>query len=263
MTGAVVLLGLIRHLTVRKVRREDGNPLAGLLYAIAQTVMLVMVFYLLFAVLGLRGNALRGDFLLYLLSGIFLFLTFNKTMTSVVAAEGSTSNIMLHAPMNTVISIASSALSALYLQVLSLLVVLGAYHLIWGPVHIDRPIAAFAMLLLAWFSAVGVGLLFLAAKPWAPKLVQLLVQLFTRANMIASGKMFLANSLPGSIRKYFEWNPLYHAIDQARGFTFVNYNPHYTSIGYPLKLAIVLIFIGLLAEHYTRQRASLSWSAGR
>ena len=26
----------------------------------------------------------------------------------------------------------------------------------------------------------------------------------------------------------FDWNPLFHTIDQARGFTFINYNPHYS-----------------------------------
>jgi ABC-type polysaccharide/polyol phosphate export permease len=38
-----------------------------------------------------------------------------------------------------------------------------------------------------------------------------------RANMIASGKMFVANALPGFMLAMFGWNPLFHCIDQARG----------------------------------------------
>ena len=75
--------------------------------------------------------------------------------------------------------------------------------------------------------------------------------------------MFLANTLPYTMLKLFDWNPLFHTIDQARGFGFINYNPHYSSISYPLYVTIALIMIGLMAEFYTRKHVSLSWSAKR
>ena len=84
---------------------------------------------------------------------------------------------------------------------------------------------------------------------------------YQRANMIASGKMFVVNTLPSFMLSMFDWNPLFHTIDQARGFTFINYNPRYTSTEYPLYVGLVLLMIGLLGEYYTRHRASLSWSA--
>lgn len=257
------IAGIVYVDTVRKIRRSHGNPLAGLLYGIAQAVMLVAVFWLMFAVLGLRGNAVRGDFLLYIMSGIFLFLTFNKAMTSVVGAENATSAIMLHAPMHPIIAIVSSALSALFMQVLSLAAVLWVYHLGWGPITVHQPLAAFSMLLLAWFSGASVGVIFLALKPWAPALVNLVVQLYSRANMVASGKMFLANTVPATMRVWFDWNPLFHTIDQARGFTFINYNPHFSSVAYPLTVSLALLSAGLLLEFATRRQASLSWAAGR
>ena len=248
--------------TVRDIRKTHGNPILGLLHGITQTLLLVGVFYLMFAVLGLRGTAVRGDFLLFIMSGIFLFLTFNKSMGAVVAAQGATSAMMLHAPMNTLVSVGASALSVLYMQLLSVVVVVGIYHLAWGPITVEHPLVALSMLLLSWFAGCSVGLVFMAAKPWAPRAVTLLVQVYSRANMIASGKMFLANTLPAHVRVYFDWNPLFHTIDQARGFTFANYNPHYSSAIYPLGLSLALLFIGLLADHGTRRFASKSWGAG-
>ena len=79
--------------------------------------------------------------------------------------------------------------------------------------------------------------------------------------MFASGKMFVANMMPGYILVYFTWNPLFHTIDQARGYIFINYNPHFSSISYPFWLTIGMTFIGLLGEFYTRKNASISWSA--
>ena len=84
-----------------------------------------------------------------------------------------------------------------------------------------------------------------------------------RANMIASGKMFVANQL-GFLGLYiFGWNPLYHTIDQARGFVFENYSPKFTSLYYPIAFTFVLIVLGMMAEFFTRKAASASWGAGK
>ena len=260
---AISILELIYHATVRSVRKTHGNAIIGLLMSMMQTMILIAVFFVMFSVLGLRGNAIRGDFLLYIMSGIFLFLTHNKAVSAVLGSEGPASAMMNHAPMNTTIAIASSALASLYIQVLSLLVILFAYDVAIRPIEIQHPVGAFGMLLLSWFSGVAIGMVFLAIKPWFPTFVGIASQIYTRANMIASGKMFVANSLPGYMLAMFDWNPLFHCIDQARGFTFINYNPHYSSTVYPFFLSVTLIMIGMMGEFYTRRQASVSWAAGR
>jgi ABC-type polysaccharide/polyol phosphate export permease len=217
----------------------------------------------MFTVLGLRSSAVRGDFMLYIMSGIFIYITHIKTVGAVVGSEGPTSAIMQHAPLNTLIAICAAALGALYIQVLSLLVVLFSYHVIVTPITIDQPAGAMGMVLLGWFTGVGVGTVFLALKPWFPGFVSIASSLYSRINMIASGKMFLANSLPGYMLAMFDWNPLFHTIDQARGFVFLNYSPHFSSTSYPLKVGIALIMIGLMGEFFTRKHASASWNAAR
>ncbi len=261
--SGVQLLGLIYHATVRSVRKSHGNALLGLFTNILQTIILVMAFFVMSSLLGLRGSTVRGDFLLYIMSGIFLFMTHTKALGAVVSSEGPASPMMQHAPMNTLVAISASAIGALYIQVLSLSVVLFVYHVAFVPVEIYKPIAAFGMLLVSWFSGVAIGMVFLALKPWFPSFVAIASMIYSRANMIASGKMFLANTLSTDRLKLFDWNPLFHSIDQARGYTFLNYNPHYSSYTYPLILSVVLLMIGLMGEFYTRKHASLSWTAGK
>ncbi len=258
---AISLLQLIYHATVRSVRKSHGNALFGLINNMLQTVIFVMTFFVMFDILGMRGSAIRGDFLLYIMSGIFLFMTFSKSMGAVVASEGPASPMMQHAPMNTIVAISASALGALYIQVLSLVMVLFIYHVAFKPVYIADPAGAFGMVLLSWFSGVSIGMVFLAAKPWSPGLIGIVSTVFSRVNMIASGKMFLANSLPPNRRALFDWNPLFHTIDQARGFAFLNYNPHYSSYMYTFEVSIVLMVIGLMGEFFTRRHVSMSWSA--
>ena len=261
--SAFAMLELIFHASVRHVRKSHGNALFGLLMNVAQTVLLILVFYTMMNLMGARGSAIRGNFVLYVMSGVFMFMTHTKALGAVSGSEGPTSPMMLHRPMNTIVAIASAALSSLYLQVLSASVVLYVYHVAFTPIVIYEPVRAFGMLLLSWASGVGIGMIFLAAKPWAPDLFGLVSQIYMRANMIASGKMFVANSMPGRVRGWFDWNPLFHTIDQGRGFIFMNYHPHYTSIFYPVMVTIACMVIGLMAEFFTRQHISASWSAKR
>lgn len=261
--AALNILELIYHSVVRSVRKTHNNAFMAIALNMLQVVIFVLAFYVMFTILGLRGAAIRGDFLIYIMSGIFLYLTHTKALSAVVGAEGPASAMMQHAPMNTIISITSAALGALYIQLLSLFMVLFVYHVAFTPFDIEQPMYALGMLLLAWFTGAALGLVLLAIKPWFPGFVQIFSTIYQRANMIASGKMFVANTLPSFMLAMFDWNPLFHAIDQARGFTFINYNPRYSTWEYPLLLGIIFLMIGLMGEFYTRRNASLSWGAKR
>ncbi|NRB20606.1 MAG: ABC transporter permease [Rhodobacteraceae bacterium] len=263
LSGAFTMSEVVFHSIVRSLRSNHNNAFIALGLNLLQTLLMVAVFYLMFSVLNLRGSAVRGDFLLYVMSGIFLFIAHTKAVSAVAGAEGPSSPMMQHAPMNTIVAILSAAIGSLYIQVLSLFVILSFYHIAITPVHIEEPIPAFGMLLLSWISGVGVGLILLVLKPWIPSLVGIFTTIYQRANMIASGKMFLANSMPSFMLSMFDWNPLFHCIDQARGYVFINYNPHYSNWQYAGWVSLVLIMIGLMGEFYTRRHASVSWGARR
>lgn len=264
--SAIYIAELIYHNSVRSVRKAHGNAFMAILMNMLQTIVFVMAFYVMFQVLGLRGTALRGDFMVYIMTGIFLYMTHSKTLGAVAGSEGPASPMMQHAPMNTAIAIASAMISTLYIQLLSLFTVLFIYDAAFAPgvlKEIYDPISCMGMILLAWFSGAAIGMVFLAAKPWFPTPVGIISTVYQRANMIASGKMFVANTLPSSMLAMFDWNPLFHCIDQSRGFAFLDYNPHNSNWQYAFYLAIVLIMIGLMGEFYTRKHASASWGARR
>jgi ABC-type polysaccharide/polyol phosphate export permease len=263
-TSALGMLELIFHGAVRAVRKGNRNAIVGLLMNILQTVILIMVFWVMGTFLGIMQNAIHGaNFVLYIMSGVFMFMTHTKALGAVAKAEGPTSAMMMHAPMNTIVAISSSALSELYLQTLSAAVVLYVYHAAFTPITIHDPVGMMAMFLLAWASGVAIGMIFKAATPWQPAFFGIATALYARANMIASGKMFLANQMPPKTRNFFDWNPLFHTIDQGRGYVFLNYMPRHTTIEYPVRIMLICLLIGLMGEFYTRKYASISWSAGK
>lgn len=263
LQSAISMADLIFHSAAHNVRERHRFAIMSIVNNVIQVVIVVAIFLLLYQLLGLRRSAVRGDFLLFMLSGVFLYLLHVKTVSSVAGAQGPASPMMLHAPMNPFIAIASAALSTLYIQFLSLLVILFLYYVAIRHFVIEDPVGAFMCFLVAWFTGLAVGLVFLAMKPWAPEFTTITVTVYRRMNMIASGKMFLANNLQPQMRDMFDWNPLFHIIDQARGYVFINYNPHFTSLSYALYLGIGIFCLGLIAEFYTTRHASLSWEARR
>ena len=265
-SSAVNILELIYHNTVRSVRKAHGNAFMSIAVSVFQSLLFVLFFYIMFSIMGLKGLALRGDFVIFLLTGIFMFMTHNKAVGAVLGSEGPSSAMMQHAPMNTFISILSGMLSVLYIQVLAIILILFVYDIAMNPyvlTEIVDPAPVMGMLLLSWFSGGAVGMVFLALKPWLPGLTATLSNVYKRANMIASGKMFVANSLPSFMVALFAWTPLFHTIDQARGFAFINYVPRNTNWEYVVYLSLTLLMIGLMGEFYTRRHASASWSARR
>ena len=263
LSGALSMGELIYHAVVRSVRSSHSNAVIALLQNMIQVVVFVGFFYVMFTVMGMRGAAVRGDFVLYLLSGIFLYMSHIKAVGAVSGAEGPSSPMMMHAPMNTIIAIAAAAFGSLYTQMLSLFLVLFVYHVAFTPIYIHDVGGAFGMLILSWFTGCAVGLVFLALKPWFPTFVGIASTVYQRANMIASGKMFLANSLPSFMLSVFDWNPLFHAIDQCRGFVFKNYFPQNSNWHYALMVGLILVMIGLMGEFYTRRHVSVSWYSRR
>ncbi|MFA8384920.1 MAG: ABC transporter permease [Pelagibaca sp.] len=265
-SSAVNILELIYHNTVREIRKSHGNAFMSIAVSVFQSLLFVLFFYVMFSIMGLKGLALRGDFVIFLLTGIFMFMTHNKAVGAVLGSEGPSSAMMQHAPMNTFISIAASMLSVLYIQILSVFFILFIYDVALNPYvlrEIVDPAPVMGMLLLSWVSGGAVGMVFLALKPWLPGLTNTLSTIYKRANMIASGKMFVANSLPSFMVSIFDWNPLFHTIDQARGFAFINYVPRNSNWEYVVYLTLTLLMIGLMGEFYTRKHASVSWSARR
>ncbi|WP_232816477.1 ABC transporter permease [Paracoccus zhejiangensis] len=263
LEAAYNTLLLIYFQIVYNLRKEHTNPLIGLLLTIIQSSLMVVAFFLLYYVIGVRTSPIRGDFMVFIMTGIFVFVTHVQGTAAVSSSGALTSGMTKHGPMSSAVMIAGAAIAVLYKQVLSCIVILWAYHAIVTPVVVNDWVACLALLVLAWLSGCAVGLVFLSIRPWAPKAAGLLTTIYSRLNMIASGKMFVANTLPNFMLPYFEWNPLFHIIDQMRGFAFINYVPHKTNLEYPIYFTIAVTMIGLMAEFTTRNSVSASWSAGK
>lgn len=263
LQAAFSTLMLIYHQAVYNLRKTERSAITGLLMVFVRSIMLVGMFLAMYLVIGVRSSPLRGDFTLFIFSGIFIYLTHVAAVGAVAGSGAVNAQMHLHGPINSAVLIGGAALAVLYQQVLSVVVLLWIYDAAFVPVRIEDWQACMAMLILAWFWGCCVGLIFLGISPWWPKASTIATTIYQRLNMIASGKMFVANAIPAMMLPYVSWNPLFHIIDQTRGFTFINYNPHNSNLAYPMWCCVAFMVIGLMLEFFTRNRVSVSWSAGR
>nr|WP_170824985.1 ABC transporter permease [uncultured Ruegeria sp.] len=261
--GAFTTAELVFHAVVRQIRSQHSNAVIAIFINIMQIVILATVFYLILSFMGGRIAKIRGNFVLYMLSGVFMFIMHVKSVSAIAGIAPGNNPMMLHSPMNPMIMLLAAAFGALYTQLVSILVILFVYHVAVEPLDILDPGGAFGMLILSWFVGCTVGLNLMALKPWFPRTAEMLKNIYRRLNMVFSGKMFVANALGGYILMMFAWNPLFHIIDQARGFIFRNYFPRNTNWEYALWVGIALLMIGLLGEFFTRKHVSQSWDARR
>ena len=262
MAGAAFTISaLIYHQTVYNLRASSRNAIAGLFAIIFQNLALVIVLMSVYYLIGMRTPPIRGDFLLFVMSGIFIYMTHIKAAGAIAASYSISKSLTKHEPLSAAVMIVASALSALYQQVLGCCAILIFYYLAFEQFTIYHWQGVAGIFLLAWFSGCCIGMIFLGITPWSPKAAKVLNMLYARINMFASGKMMVANLIPSFILPYFEWNPLFHLIDQARGFTFINYTPRITDWHYLLWVSLATLLVGLLINFATRKYESVSWGA--
>ena len=256
-------LMLIHHQTVYRLRTEHRHAVVGLLMTILQSCLFIAGFLLFYLIIGTRQSPIRADFLLFIGSGIFVFMTNTKTCMAVAGSTTISSALTRHDPLSPAILVAAAALQTLYQQVISMVVLLSLYHVLVAPLQIEYPIGCLAMLIMAWLYGGSVGFVLLGLRPWFPKASKILTTLYQRINMVASGKMFVANMIPNILLPYFIWNPLFHLTDQMRGFAFINYTPQKTDPMYALWVTMAVFMVGLLLNFTTSKYESVSWSAGQ
>ena len=74
------------------MRKSSGwNAVLGLIGSMMQAVIFIMAFYFMFQLMGVRSSPIKGDYMLYIISGIAMFMTHNTAVQAVAGAEGPTS----------------------------------------------------------------------------------------------------------------------------------------------------------------------------
>ena len=252
---------LLYHGIVREVRKQHRSPIIGLATDIFQSMLYVVFFLFFMNIMGMRQAAIRGSEVLYIMTGVFLFLVHIRAVAAVIGTKGPLNPMNLHSSMNTLLNILAATLATLYTQILAFAIMIFAANVLFERIIIyDAKRFAFAFF-VAWIAGVAIGNLLLSLSVFFPRLMKLVSQMFQRLNMVFSGKFFLANAVPTSMFWMFSWNPLFHVIDYARDAAFINYTATRTNIHHALWVTFAIFVISFMLDHWARKYASESWKS--
>ncbi len=117
--------------------------------------------------------------------------------------------------------------------------------------HANAMSAPLPLLAASWASGLGIGLVLMWIKTRAKVCLNGGDRLDAGA-MVTSGAMFVANALPGAFLAWVTWNPIFHAVDQARGLAFANYVARHSEAWPAYAFAALAILAGLVANRAKR-----------
>lgn len=259
--GALEFLDLIFHSVVREVRTQSGNATFGVLKEVSNIAIFMGIFYLISVFMG-SGAAIRGSLVMFLLTGIVLFLVHIKAVASVRGASKATSAIMMHSPMTVILSIMAKAFAGLYLQFVAVLIILLFLWVFGADLSVHDPGGLVLPVFFSWASGISVGMVLMVFAPFFPFVINTISPLYQRAQMFTSGKFIPAAYMPAVMVGWFSWNPLFHTIDQVRVAAFVNYTSDATNMSYPIWFTTIALLIGLMGEFWARKNLSKSKHGG-
>lgn len=256
--GALRFLDILRATIVHSIRRETGGSALGFVSALLRPLVLLATFWIIIEVMGVRGIAIRGNTVTFLLTGILPFLVHVETVTKVSMAVRKARSMLHHAPASIFVYVLAQALATLYLNLAAAILIWTVAELSGAGLGLRDPAGLMAPYMLAWLSGLGVGLVFLVIGHVAPTAAQVASTVYTRLQFFTCGKFWAANIMPPALVDYAVWNPLLHIIDQIRGAAFVNYTPQHTSLDWPVAFAIGSVVFGFMLEDRLRKGFSVS-----
>ena len=80
LEAAFNTLALIYHVTVNNLRKGQRNAVVGLMMTVVQAVAMILGFYLVYFIIGVRYSPIRGNFIVYIMTGIFMFMAFSQAI---------------------------------------------------------------------------------------------------------------------------------------------------------------------------------------
>ncbi|MFK7943336.1 MAG: ABC transporter permease [Paracoccaceae bacterium] len=258
--AVVAFTTLVYSLVVRDLRTEHKNAALGILISVAQPLVAGLIFYAFMELMGgAGGGQVRGDKMTFVLLGFVIFFMHIRTVTAVTQALRE--DMLNHQRMSPFLLICVKAISSAYKLILAVLILFVLNYLLRDVYEMQNLLLFLSVMFWCWVGGIAVGIVFLAAVrylTWGA----LLQTAYIRIMFFTSGKFFVANGMPGFLRPFMDWNPLFHLLDQGRAAAFVNYTARTTDMTYPVTVYLIVLVIAMLIEHYVRTNYSQSHMPG-
>lgn len=241
-----------RDFIIASVKREfatryQGTQL-GVFWPIAHPLALILIYTLVFAEVmrpRLPGHESRFAYSIYLTAGFVTWMLFSDLLTRSVGIFVQNANLLKKVSVHKLAFPAIAFISAL-VQLAILFVIFVVFLLVSGNFPGIPVVAVVPVLAIASLFAMGLGL-FLATVNVFYRDVEQSTNLVLQFWFWMTPIVYPAAALPGFMQSVLAWNPMWPVVRAMQDIFVEHRFPAWTSLAYPLLLAIALAVLARAA----------------
>lgn len=236
---------VIYALLLRELSSMFGKSRVGFLWVLVEPVAHVIIPVVTFGFL--RQRMVPGvEYPVFLVYGILPFLFFKSICLQIVDGVNAAQRLLSYRQVQLLDVFIAKLLAFAVVQIVVFVVVLIGLALIGYDVMPAHPIELVGVIGLTIAVAFGLGLVFAAIASHMPDTRAIIKILFMPLYFV-SGILFSVQRFPDEWVRYMSVNPVLHLVELSRSMALDGFEPMtYTSVLYPVSLALGSIAIGLM-----------------
>ncbi|MFB9213680.1 ABC transporter permease [Vibrio sinaloensis] len=233
---------VIFALFLREIKSRFNDKI-GLAWTVIQPIMFIIILSLMRGRLdgGVTHSIPTFVFMFFGMSTVLLFMS---TMNAVYNSIKKNKALFAFRQVTPIAAVISSA----FFEMIAYIFIYIIMYMIMYFLKIEIVLFNFLLLLLCvvstWLIAISVGLIFALIRSFIPEFDKVKAVIM-RPMLFISGVFFSLQDLPRSTWKYFDWNPVLHAIELIRQAAYPSFGAIGVSLGYLLFLTLTLVCFAL------------------
>ena len=254
--GLALQAEVVHALVLRETRTRFGAHQLGYVWALAEPILSILTFFVLFRVLK-RGAPEGMDLFSFVATGLVPYTLFSSSANRVAEAINGNQALLYYPQVRPLdLVIARSVLEAATHGAV-FLVLLGVHALWIQELEIDNILLTLLGFILAGALGTSLGVVFCFLGQLS-NAVERARGPMMRPLFWISGIFFTAASLPDQVRDVMLWNPVLHITELVRDGWFVSYSSDHLQVAYVCMWILALGTAGLLLERLVRKRIELT-----
>lgn len=236
---------VIYALLLRELSSRFGKSRGGFLWVLVEPIAHLVLPIVIFGFI--RQRLMPGvEYPVFLVYGFLPFLLFKAICLQIVDGANAGQGLLSYRQVLLMDVFVAKAMAHCVIHAIVFSIVLTGLAMLGYQIVPVRPVELAGLLALTAVLAFGLGVLFAAIASLVPDARPVIHVLFMPLYFV-SGILFPVTRFPDEWVLWLSINPVLHLVELSRLFGVDGYEPmKYTSIAYPVGLALVSTLIGLM-----------------
>ncbi|GLR70888.1 ABC transporter permease [Agaribacter marinus] len=234
---------VIYSLIVREVKTGFGDKL-GLSWAVINPIAFIFVLSFVRGRLD-GGETYSMPTFVFMAYGLLIFQLFLQTFNACTSSIKRSKPLFAFRQVQPISPVIASGIFEGIVKVVVMAGIALVMYFLTMEIRIDNPLGVIASFINVWLIGIFMGLTFGIAQLYIPELNKFR-NMMTRPLFFISGIFFSLRDIPQEYWWLLDWNPLLHATELSRFYSYSSYGKVGVSQIFVFELLLVLVAFSLL-----------------